>query len=61
MFEYSTDPSIVTLIVDLHVCGVWQPQVDVLFHACIVDIDAYSHCHHSTRAMLCCLAQAEKT
>ena len=27
----STDPSSVTWIADLWICGVWQPQGDVLF------------------------------
>lgn len=30
------DPSGVTLIVDLWACGVWQPQIDVLFDVCVL-------------------------
>jgi len=40
----SADPSNVTLITDLQVHGVWQPQVDVLFDVCVVDTDAPSYC-----------------
>ena len=34
------DPSSITLIADLRVHGVWQPQVDVLFDVYVVDTDA---------------------
>jgi len=42
------DPSNMTLIADLWVHGVWQPQVDVLFDVRVVDTDAPSYCavHH---------------
>ena len=42
--ESSNDPSGVTLIADLQVRGVWQPQVDVLFDVCVVDTDTPSYC-----------------
>jgi len=37
------DSSDVTLIADLWVHGVWQPQVDILFDVHVVDIDAPSY------------------
>ena len=48
------DPSSVTLIADLQVRGVWQPQVDVR----VVDTDAPSYRGCSTQAVLG-LAEAE--
>ena len=46
------DPSSVTLIADLWVRGVWQPQVDVLFDVCVVDTDAPSYCGRTPQAVL---------
>ena len=54
-----TDPSSVTLIADLRIRGVWQPQVDVLFDVCVTDVDAPSYCSRSPQAVLCS-AEAEK-
>ena len=48
-----------TLIADLQVCGVWQPQVDVLFDVRVVDTDAPSYRGHSPQAVLGS-AEAEK-
>ena len=53
------DPSSVTLIADLQVRGVWQPQVDVLFDVRVVDTDAPSYRGRSLQAVLDS-AEAEK-
>ena len=53
------DPSSVTLIDDLQVRGVWQPQVDVLFDVRVVDTDAPSYHGRSPQAVLGS-AEAEK-
>ena len=53
------DPSGVTLIVDLRVCGVCQPQVDVLFDVRVIDTDAPFYCSRSPQAVLSS-AEAEK-
>ena len=55
----STDPSSVTLIADLRIRGVWQPQVDVLFDVRVTDVDAPSYRNRSPQAELCS-AEAEK-
>ena len=55
----SIDPSSVTLIADLWIHGVWQPQVDVLFDVCVTDVDAPSYRGRSPQAVLCS-AEAEK-
>lgn len=44
---HTADPtSFTSQIVDLRICGVWQPQADVLFDVCVVDVDAPSYCGH---------------
>ena len=48
-----------TLITDLQVRGVWQPQVDVLFDVRVVDTDAPSYRGRSPQTMLGS-AEAEK-
>ena len=55
----STDPSSVTLIADLRIHGVWQPQVDVLFDVRVTDVDAPSYRGRLPQAVLCS-AEAEK-
>ena len=55
----STDPSSVTLIADLRIRRVWQPQVDVLFDVRVTDVDAPSYHSRSPQAVLCS-AEAEK-
>jgi len=42
----------VTLISDLQVHCVWQPEVDVLFNVRVVDTDAPSYHGHSPQAVL---------
>ena len=42
--ESSTSPSGVTLIADLRVHCVWQPQVAVIFDVHVVDTDIPSYC-----------------
>ena len=41
-----------TLIVDLCVQGVWEPQTEALFDIRVVDTDARSYCAHSHRDVL---------
>ena len=41
-----------TLIADLSVHGVWEPQTEALFDIQVVDIDAWSYCAHSPRDVL---------
>ena len=41
-----------TLVADLRVCGVWQPQVDVLFDMRAVDTDAPSYQGRTPQAVL---------
>ena len=48
----SDDPSGVTLIADLQVHGIWQPQVDVLFDVHVVETDAPTYCNHSPQIVL---------
>jgi len=48
-----------TLIADLCVCGVWQPQTEVLFDIRVIDTDAWSYYAHTPLAVLCS-AEAEK-
>ena len=36
-----------TLIADLCVCGVWEPQTEALYDIRVVDTDAQSYCTHS--------------
>ena len=48
-----TDPSSVTLIADLRICDVQQPQGDVLFDVYVTDVDAPSYRGHSPQAVLC--------
>ena len=55
----STDPSSVTLIADLRIRGVLQPQVDVLFDVRVTDVNAPSYRSRSPQAVLCS-AEAEK-
>ena len=55
----STDPSSVTLIADLRLRGVWQPQVDILFDVRFTDVDAPSYRSRSPQAVLCS-TEAEK-
>ena len=55
----STDPSSVIFIADLRIYGVWQPQGDVLFDVCVIDVDAPSYQGCSPQAVLCS-AEAEK-
>ena len=55
----SADPSGVTLIADLCVHGVWQPQVDVLFDVCVIDTDAPSYRSRSPQVVLSSV-EAEK-
>ena len=42
-----------TLIVDLCVYGVWEPQIEALFDIRVVDIDAQSYRAHSPHDVLC--------
>ena len=39
-----------TLIADLRVHGVWEPQGDAIFDVHVVDTDAPSYCSHSPQA-----------
>ena len=55
----SADPSGVTLIADLRVHGVWQPQVDVLFDVSVIDTGAPSYRGRSPQAVLSS-AESEK-
>ena len=48
-----------TLIADLSICGVWEPQSDVLFDVCVVDIDAPSY-HGRSLQNVSCSAEGEK-
>jgi len=48
-----------TLIADLCVCGVWQPQTEALFDIRVVNTDARSYSARTPIAVLC-LAEAEK-
>ena len=48
-----------TLIADLCVRGVWQPQTEALFDIRVVDTDARSYCARTPHAVLCS-AEAEK-
>ena len=32
------------LIVDLCICGVWEPKTEILFNIKVVDTDAWSYC-----------------
>ena len=41
-----------TLIPDLCVRGVWEPQTKALFDTRVVDTDAQSYCAHSPRDVL---------
>ena len=36
-----------TLIADLCVCGVWEPQTEALFDIRVVDTDVWSYCAYS--------------
>jgi len=46
------DPSSETLIADLRVRGVWEPQVDTIFDVRIVDTDALSYSSHTPQAVI---------
>ena len=48
-----------TLVADLCVCGVSQPQCDALFDIRVVDTDAPSYSRQSPRSVLCS-AESEK-
>ena len=48
-----------TLITDLCVCGVWEPQTKVLFDIRVVDTDAWSYLARSPCDVLCS-AEGEK-
>ena len=48
-----------TLIADLCVWDVWQPQTEALFDIQVVDTDAWSYCAHTSHAVLCS-AETEK-
>ena len=48
-----------TLVADLCVRGVWQPQCDALFDIRVVDTDAPSYNRQSPRSVLCS-AESEK-
>ena len=37
-----------TLVADLCVCGVWEPQTEPLFDIRVVDTDAWSYCARSS-------------
>ena len=41
-----------TLIADLCVCGLWEPQTEALFDIRVVDTDAQSYRTHSSRDVL---------
>ena len=41
-----------TLITDLYVWGVWEPQTEALFDIRVVDTDARSYCARSPRDVL---------
>ena len=41
-----------TLIADLRVCGVWEPQVDAIFDVHVVDNDAPLYCSCSPQAVI---------
>lgn len=43
---------ICTLIADLGVRGVWQPQTEALFDIRVIDTDAQSNAHCSVNAVL---------
>ena len=46
------DPSSETLIADLRVRGVWEPQVDTIFDVRIVDTDAPSYSSRTPQAVI---------
>jgi len=48
-----------TLIADLCICGVWQPQTEALFDIRVIDTDAQSYSAQTPLAVLCS-AEAEK-
>ena len=48
-----------SLIADLGVQGVWQPQAEALFYLLVIDTDALSHVQRSAAAVLSS-AEAEK-
>jgi len=48
-----------TLIADLCVRGVWQPQTEALFDIRVIDTDSWSYSAHTLLDVLC-LAEAEK-
>ena len=54
--EVADEPSLVT---DLGVRGVWQPQTQALFDILVIDTDAPSHVNRSVAAILAS-AEAEK-
>ena len=48
------------LRLDLGIRGVWQPQMEALFDASVIDTDAPSHCHRAPNAILESSAQEKK-
>ena len=52
--EADLDGKFLALIVDLGVCGVWQPQSDVLFDVHVIRTDTQSCCYQTVQAGCSC-------
>ena len=50
--EANEDESTTTLVADLGVHGVWQPQVDDLLDVRVIDTDALSHIDQTVSTVL---------